>query len=188
VCLLTPRPATGRRVGLFLQVFGTTMWGTREPPEWLARRWKRKRSNDNQGEGENEENGEGEGKQTGEGEGDPVASEAGGEGDVEAGGQGGGSCCGGRRGIRLPPVPKIALPEVRVSSATTVDSRRLSPALPPCLWLGVCVPGLTRVRRLACPCCRAECRWLSGGAGARATPAQGCAIGAAGEGAGRLLP
>jgi hypothetical protein len=97
------------------QVFGTTMWGTREPPEWLARRWHRKRNNNNnsqdQSEGENGDK-EGEGKQTEEGEGDPVASEAGGEGDVETGGQGGGSCCGGRRGIHLPPTPKVQLPEV----------------------------------------------------------------------------
>jgi hypothetical protein len=39
---------------------------------------------------------------------------------------------------------------------------------------------------LACPCCRAVCRgWLPGGPGARASPAQGRAAGAAGEGAGR---
>jgi hypothetical protein len=106
------------------------MWGTREPPEWLARRWNRKHNN--KGESESVDK-EGEGESKVEGQGDAERSEAEGERDVEIGGQGGGSCCyGGRTGsIRLPPMPKVQLPEVSMSPATTVASRQCPSVLEP---------------------------------------------------------
>jgi hypothetical protein len=100
-------------VCLDLQVFGTTLWGTREPPDWLARR--RIRSHD-KGQGEKEA-GEGEGVKREEGQGDAGGSgEA--EGDVEAGvgvqRRANNSSWAGPS-IRLPPLPKLHLPEVSPS-------------------------------------------------------------------------
>jgi hypothetical protein len=104
-----------------LQVYGTTMWGTRKPPEWLARRWNRKHHNKPKGESEGESEGEskcGEGEYKAEGHDDPEGSTEAGE-DVEAGVQRRASSWG-PTGIRLPPVPKVQLPEVSPASTVAV--------------------------------------------------------------------
>jgi hypothetical protein len=120
------------------------MWGTREPPDWLARRWKRKQ-NDNKGkgkseggQGEEEDKAEGQedaGGAGGDGEGQEKAEGSGeAEGDVEAGGgvqrRANNSSWAGPS-IRLPPLPKLYLPEV-------------SPAKPPSghlRWFGLVCKG-----------------------------------------------
>jgi hypothetical protein len=105
-----------------LQVFGTTMWGTREPPDWLARRWNRRHNNKNKGKGQGGEGSE-EGEGEGEGEGDAGRSgEA--EGDVEAGEgvqrRANNSSWAGPS-IRLPPLPKLHLPEVSQPPSAAVS-------------------------------------------------------------------
>jgi hypothetical protein len=82
------------------------MWGTREPPDWLAKRWPCKHSH-SQGEGESSEGGAEEGKAGGAG-----GAEGRGEAEghhVQAGSQRRDSWAS--TGIRLPqvPLPKVSL-------------------------------------------------------------------------------
>jgi hypothetical protein len=80
------------------------MWGTREPPDWLAKRWPCKHDNNKGNSG------------VGGGEGDAGESKAEG-GDVEAGGQRGASGWA-PTGIRLPPIPVVRLPEVSTAPSS----------------------------------------------------------------------